>query len=248
MTESVLEYHETTLAEEPNDFLKALPAEEYARLRPALEVVSLEVKTTIYVPNQVIRHIYFPRTAILSILALDNENAVEVATVGKEGMVGLPVFHGIGVTPHQCLVQVAGESYYMPVESFRAELPGLPYLRALLHRYSVSTFNEAGQSILCNRLHEIEARCARWLLATHDRVNGSEFSLAQEFLAYMLATRRPAVSEACSHLQRAGLIAYTRTKIRVLDRAGLEAAACTCYQITRRSHAMVLDPLGSSGV
>jgi CRP-like cAMP-binding protein len=162
-------------------------------------------------------------------------------------MAGLSVFHGINVTPHQCFVQIAGESYKVPVESFRAELSQLPRLRVLLHRYTVSMFNEAAQSVACNRLHAIEARCARWLLATHDRVDGNEFLLAQEFLAYMLATRRPAVSEACSHLQRAGLITYTRTKIRVLDLAGLEAAACICYQITRQSHRMVLEPPVASG-
>jgi CRP-like cAMP-binding protein len=230
-------------AREHNALLQALPADEYARIHAHLEPVSLEVRQILYVANEPLRHVYFPQSAILSLLVIDEgESAVEVGAIGKEGMAGLPLFHGITSVPHRCIIQIAGESWRAAANIFCEQMTTLPTLRTLLHRYSVSTLNDAAQAVACNRLHTIEARCARWLLATYDRVGNTEFSLAQEFLAYMLATRRPAVSEACSHLQRAGLIQYSRTKIRVLDQPGLEAAACACYKIMRRNHAMVVVP------
>lgn len=221
---------------EQNLLLRALPAEEYGRLSVHFQLVVLEVKQVISEPNQPITDVYFPRRGMISLLAVDRGGgAVEVGTIGNEGMTGLPIFHGIDSTPHRCVTQVAGAAVCISAADFRSALPELSVLSALLHRYTVSAFNDAAQSAACNRLHSVEKRCARWLLMTDDRVEGSEFLLTQEFLAYMLGTPRPAVSVACNRLQRTGLIQYSRARIRVLDRVGLEAVSCDCYRITRSS-------------
>ncbi len=225
---------------ERNLLLRALPAAEYAGLLAYLEPAPLQVKQVLYEPNEPIGHAYFPQHGTTSLLALDHAGgAVEVGTIGNEGMVGLPLFHGIHASPHQCFVQIAGEASCITASDFAGQLAEAPTLRSLLLRYTHSVYVDAAQSVACGRLHALEERCARWLLMTDDRVEGSEFVLTQEFLSYMLGTRRPAVSVAMARLQAAGLVRYSRGHVTVLDRTGLEAASCECYRITRAAHEAV---------
>jgi CRP-like cAMP-binding protein len=224
-----------------NRLLAALPPDEYARLAPHLETVALSFKLVLYAPDEPITHLYFPTEGVASLLQFNTDGtAVEAATVGNEGMVGLPVFLGLESTPGQAVVQIAGAGQRIPWNVFRREVQAGTPLHDLLHRYTQALMVQMAQGAACNRLHSITERCARWLAMTRDRVRGDEFALTQEFLAQMLGTRRAAVSEAASALQEAGLIRYTRGTIRVLDRAGLEEAACACYGIIRTQYERAL--------
>ncbi len=221
-----------------NRLLAALPPDEYARLAPYLETIALTFKQVLYAPDEPITHIYFPTEGVASLLQLNTDGtAVEVATVGNEGMVGLPVFLGLESTPGQAIVQIVGAGQRIPAGVFRREVPAGTPLHELLHRYTQALM---AQGAACNRLHPIQERCARWLAMTRDRVRGDTFELTQEFLAQMLGTRRAAVSEAAGALQEEGLIRYTRGTITVLDRAGLEEAACACYGIIRAQYERAL--------
>jgi CRP-like cAMP-binding protein len=167
--------------------------------------------------------------------------AVEFATVGNEGFVGVAPLLGVESMPTRCLSQIPGAASRMEAGAFRAAQDANPAFRALLLRYTLALLNQIAQTAACNRAHPIEERCARWLLMTHDRVNGDKhFPLTQEFLAQMLGVRRASVSVAQAILHRAGLIRYTRGTISVLDRAGLEAASCPCYGVIRAEHERLL--------
>ncbi len=159
---------------------------------------------------------------------------VELATVGREGMVGLPVFLGADTMPSRAHGQVPGEALRMEAGAFRAAVERHEPLVRLLNRYAHALFNQAALTLACNGVHPAEQRCARSLLQTHDRVGADQFLLTQEFLAQMLGVRRPAVSVAASMLQKAGLIHYVRGRVTVVDREGLEAASCDCYQVIKR--------------
>jgi CRP-like cAMP-binding protein len=227
---------------ERNRLLLALPTVEYDSLASALEPIDLPVRTILYEPSAVIPHAHFPQHGVASMLAVDDAgSAVEVVSVGREGMVGMAVYHGAESSPHRCLVQVAGASNRIAASALMERLPDLPTLKHLLRRYANAMFNDAAQTVICNRHHTFEERCARWLLMTDDCVGGEEFSLTHEFLSYMLATRRSTVSVAAGKLQRDGLIQYSRGLVRILDREGLEAVSCECYAITRASHEQVFE-------
>ena len=217
-----------------NRLLAGLPDDEVDRLRPHLQLVPLPLGRVIYDPEQHIDAVYFPEDGIISLLSIMSDgSAVETATVGKDGMAGIAVFHGVDRVAEQAYVQVPGEGYRIGSQAFRAVLQSCPALAAALHRYSVALFTLAAQTSGCNRKHTIEQRCARWLLMVHDRVTGDEFELTQLVLSQMLGVRRATVTEAAGELQRAGYIRYSRGHIAVVDRAGLEAAACECYGIIR---------------
>lgn len=225
-----------------NRLLAAIPVEDYDRLSPHLEFVSLGIKDVIYEPEKPIRNVYFPLDGVCSILSVDAEGrAVEVATVGNEGMVGLPVFLGATSSPGLAFSQIPGQALRMDAASFRELVtPGTP-LHSRLQRYTEALFNMVAQGSACNRLHTIRQRCARWLLMSHDRVGRDEFELTQEFLSDMLGVRRASVSEVAGELQSDGFITYTRGVITILDRAGLERTSCSCYQIIKREFDRVLD-------
>jgi CRP-like cAMP-binding protein len=168
------------------------------------------------------------------------EGAVEVGTIGFEGFAGLPLLLDDDRMPTRAFVQLTGSSFRMQAAIFQQSLDGNPVFERLLNRHSLALFNQAAQSVACNRLHTLESRCARWLLMTHDRMRMEPFTLTHEFLSYMLGVHRPAVTLAAGVLQRAGLIRYTRGKVTVLDRAGLEAVACSCYEVTRKNYERLL--------
>lgn len=226
---------EQNSSSQTNHLLRSLPAEVYAYMQPSLEKVSLTIKDVLYDVNAPIPFVYFPLTGVNSLLTvMQDGTAVEVATVGNEGMVGLPVFLGGDTIPGKAIAQVPGDSLRMPSDVFRAAVGRYEPLRNLLEIYTQAMFVLVSQSVACNRVHTIEQRCARWLLMTQDRVGKDYFSLTQEFLSQMLGVRRASVSEVAQELQQEGVISYSRGEITVLDRQGLEARTCECYWIVRK--------------
>ncbi|MBD2309359.1 Crp/Fnr family transcriptional regulator [Chroococcidiopsis sp. FACHB-1243] len=218
-----------------NRLLAALPVEEYEALFPHLEQISLTFKQSIYQSNEPLEYIYFPSHGIISLVVImEDGGVVEAATVGNEGMVGLPVFLEADTIPSEALVQIPGNAMRMKADAFKAWVEQSQPLQKLLKRYTQVMMNSIMQTAACNRIHEIEQRCCRWLLMTHDRVGSDNFPLTQEFLAQMLGVRRPSVSVVASILQKAGLIRYSRGKIAILDRPGLESATCECHRVIKQ--------------
>jgi CRP-like cAMP-binding protein len=217
-----------------NIILAAIPDREYAQMRDRLEPVELSVKDIIYRPAEPMRHVYFPTTAVFSMIAeADGEAGVEVATIGREGMAGLPVFLGVPASPNTVFAQIPGVALRMRADHLHEVLTGDGELHGQLHRYIQATMVLLAQNVACNRLHSTEERAARWLLMTADRVDADRFPLTQEFLAQMLGVRRATVSLTAGLLHHAGLISYRRGVITIDDRAGLHDAACECYDIVR---------------
>ena len=230
-----------------NLLLEALPPLERALLLSHLKRVSFVTGAVVYAADAPVTHVYFIENCVMSVLALlrDGE-AVEVGTIGNEGVVGLALFFGAERGPRRTIAQIPGDALSMTVAEFQRAVDGSPILQRLLVRYAEAYFDQVAQSVACNRLHTVEQRCARWLLMTHDRVGRENFTLTQEFLAYMLGVRRPGVTVAAGALQRLGLIRYTRGRISVLDRPGLEAASCECYRAVRDSFAVLTPSADSS--
>ena len=217
-----------------NRLLDALPKDEYRRLLPNLEPFVLVFGEVIYESGGLIRHVYFPTSGIISLLAAVGERAtLEVGIVGWEGMIGLPAFMGVKTSRNRAVVQGAGAALRMKATDFRKECENGGSLPRLLRRYTHSRLTQIVQGATCNRFHPIDARLARWLLMTHDRMETDEFQLTQEFLSNMLGVRREGVNKAASALQKQHLISYSRGTLTTLNRAGLEAVACECYAIIK---------------
>lgn len=218
-----------------NSLLAGLPRKSYAELLAGLSPVELVFGKVLYEPGDVIREVYFPARSVVSLLTVvDGRDALEVGLVGHEGMVGVPLALGIDVSPVRALVQGAGPAMRMSAPRFRKVFDSSPPLRRSLNRYTYALMAQITQTAACNRFHMVEARLARWLLMTRDRVGSGEFRLTHDFLSHMLGVRRVGVTTAASALQRRKLIEYQRGDIRILDGAGLEAAACTCYKLVRQ--------------
>lgn len=233
---------------EGNRLLDALPEGELERLGPDLEVVELGLREVLVGAGEPIRHVWFPIDGVCSVVAtMADGQAVEVGTVGNEGMVGLPVFLGRESVPLCTFCQVPGRAVRMRSEVLRTEVGPGDKLYGLLQRFTEATFVFAAQSSACNRLHSVEQRASRWLLHTHDRVGSEEFVLTQQFLARMLGVRRASVSKVAGDFQAAGLISYSRGTIRVLDRIGLEAKSCECYGIIREEFDRLPGASSSAG-
>jgi len=218
-----------------NQLLAALPKKEYQALRSQLEEIPLVFEQIIYKPEVAMSDVYFPNSGIISLLAGLNERAtLEVGMVGKEGIVGLAVFMGVKESQNRAVVQGAGSAMKMKATAFRRECDNGGALSHLLQRYTHSLLTQITQSAVCNQFHSVEARLARWLLMTHDRMEADDFQLTQEFLSNMLAVRRECVNKAAGKMQKRKLIAYSRGRLTVLDRAGLEAISCGCYEIIKK--------------
>ena len=215
-----------------NSVLAALPRKAYLALLPGLVPVALVFGDVLYEPGEVIRDVYFPGRSVVSLLTVvEGHPPLEVGLVGREGMVGIPLALGIGVSPVRAVVQGAGSALQMSAARFRKAFEaGLPLQRAL-HRYIHALMTQITQTAACNRFHMVDERLARWLLMTRDRLCSGEFHLTHEFLSHMLGVRRVGVTEAACGLQQRGLIDYSRGNIRILDDAGLEAASCSCYEL-----------------
>lgn len=217
-----------------NRLLATLTKKEYQRLLPALKRTTLTFGEVLYEPGDTIRHVYFPNDSIISLLsAVADRSTLEVGIVGREGMAGLPVFMGVNVSRTRALVQGAGSAMRMTSAAVRREANHLSPLHRLLHRYTHSLLTQISQSSACNRFHTVDARLARWLLMTRDRLAADEFRLTQDFMSNMLGVRREGVNKAAGTLQRAKLINYKRGQLRILNRPGLEAVACVCYSILK---------------
>jgi len=220
-----------------NSLLAALPRKSYLRLLPGLTAVDLVFGEVLYEAGEPIREVYFPSRSLVSLLTLvEGHLALEVGLVGREGMVGAPLALGVNVSPVRALVQGAGPALRMSATRLRKELDRSPPLLRELLRYVHAMMAQISQTAGCNRFHVVEARLARWLLMTRDRVRSGQFRMTHEFLSHMLGVRRVGVTEAASALQRRNLIEYTRGSIRILDDRGLEAACCSCYQVVKDMH------------
>jgi len=221
-----------------NRLLAALPAKEYARLLPKLEEISLNFTETIYEPGDVIRHVYFPDSGIVSLLsAVEERSLLEIGIVGSEGFVGLPVFLGVKTSNNRAIVQGTGVAMRMKTADFLTESNNGGALPRLLQRYTHSLLIQISQSAVCYRFHPIEARLARWLLMTADRMKAENFQITQEFLSNMLGVRREAVSKSAANLQQRQLISYSRGNITIINWAELESVSCKCYQIVKEEEA-----------
>jgi CRP-like cAMP-binding protein len=227
-----------------NRLLRALTPPTLAQTLPALEPVTLAMKATLAAPHVPIRFIYFPLAGVVSLIStLKDGTMVEVATIGNEGMIGLPLFLRTVSMPFTALVQAPGEALRMDAEAFDHMIHGVTSdFSDLLYRYTQALFNQLAQHVVCNRLHPIAPRYARWLLLMHDWVGQEEFPLTQEFLSQMLSVRRACVTEVAGRLQQAGVISYRRGIIRILDRSGLEAASCECYGVIKQEYDRLLGP------
>ena len=218
-----------------NRILRGLPAEERDQLAGLFHHVSLPAKTVLFEPGQVIRAVHFPLDGVISLVTPLGEGAiVEVATIGNEGIVGVPLVAG-GSLAVRAIAQVGGHALRMDADAFMAELDRLPGFRRLVRRYIQALFGQISQAAACNRLHSNEERLSRWLLMSQDRVRTDEFAITHEYLAHMLGSRRATVSRSAGILQAAGLIKYHRGRVTIVDRAALEATACECYGTIERA-------------
>ena len=219
-----------------NTLLASLPEDDYQRLAGELMFRPLKAKQTLHKHGERVSEIFFPGRSVCSITnMMEDGGVVEVATVGKEGFVGIGAVLGDGVATGEAFVQVAGDgaAYAMSADAFHREMErGGPFHDAVT-KYSQAFVGLIMQSVACNGLHSAEERCCRWLLMTHDRIERDEFPLTHEFLAIMLGVRRPTVTLVLAELQRAGIVSHVRGLVRIVDRKALEGASCECYRTVK---------------
>jgi CRP-like cAMP-binding protein len=214
----------------PNLLLASLPRSVYQDILPGLKPVALALGEVLQEPGEPVRDVYFPQTCLVSlIVVVDDDLGLEVSLVGRDGMVGVPLVLGVNLSPVRALVQGAGSALRMNKAAFRLALRKHESLQHALQGYAHTLMAQIGQTAACNRYHLLEARLARWLLMTRDRVEAGDFMMTQQFLSTMLGVRRVGVSDAASSFQRRHLIEYSRGHITILDHEGLEAASCSCY-------------------
>ncbi|MBK8739531.1 MAG: Crp/Fnr family transcriptional regulator [Betaproteobacteria bacterium] len=218
-----------------NHLLAALPAAEFARLSPHLELVPLRLGDTLYEPGTQLQHVYFPTTSVVSLLyVLESGMSAEIAGVGNEGILGIALFMGGDTTPSSAVVQTAGQGYRLPAKVLKQEFARGGEVQRLLLRYTQALVTLMFQTAACNRHHSIEQQLCRWLLLTIDRLPTNELVMTQELIANALGVRREGITEAAGNLQRGGLIRYRRGHISVLQRSGLESGSCECYAVVRK--------------
>jgi CRP-like cAMP-binding protein len=224
-----------------NHLLAALPLAEWQRWQPQLEAVELPLGQVLYESGSTLGHVYFPTTAIVSLLyVMQNGAAAEIAVVGREGIVGVALFMGGESTPSRAVVQSAGRGFRLKAKAVKQEFEASPAVMHLLLRYTQALITQMAQTAVCNRHHSLDEQLCRWLLLSLDRLSGSELRMTQELIANMLGVRREGVTEAALKLQKAGLIQYSRGRILVLDRAGLEQRSCECYAVVKKEYDRLL--------
>ncbi len=227
-------------AAKKNHLLSSLPDAEWNRWKLKLELVDLPLGEVLYEPNRVMRYVYFPTTAIVSLLYVMEDGAsAEIAVVGHEGVVGISLFMGGDSTPSRAVVQSAGKGFRMSSEAIKDEFKRAPVLHLLL-RYTQALITQMSQTAVCNRHHTLDQQLCRWLLLSLDRLDSDELIMTQELISNMLGVRREGVTEAASKLQGAGLIRYARGHITILDRPGLEQRTCECYEVVKREYDRLL--------
>lgn len=224
-----------------NHLLAALPSAEWQRLTGELELVEMPLGQVLYESGGTLKHVYFPTTAIVSLLyVMENGASAEIAVVGNEGIVGVSIFMGGGSTPSRGVVQSAGRGYRVRAQTIRDEFNRSGPVMHLLLRYTQALITQMAQTAVCNRHHSLDQQLCRWLLLSLDRLEGSELVMTQELIANMLGVRREGVTEAAVKLQKAGLIRYARGRIAVLDRHAIEQRTCECYGVVKREYDRLL--------
>jgi CRP-like cAMP-binding protein len=224
-----------------NLLFHSIPNDEWERLAPHLEPVSLPLGKVLYEPGVTMRHVYFPATAIVSLLyALENGSSAEIAIVGYEGCVGVSIFMGGESTSSRAVVQSAGDGYRIQSNIVMDEFNRNGPVMHLLLRYTQALITQMSQTAVCNRHHTLDQQFCRWLLLSLDRLPGNQLNMTQELIANMLGVRREGVTEAALKVQKAGLISYSRGHITILDRSGLENRTCECYQVVKTEYDRLL--------
>ena len=228
-----------------NHLLAALPADDLARLQPALRLTGLPLGTVLYESGSQLRDVYFPVSGLVSLLyTLEDGGTAEIAVVGNDGCVGIAILLGGGTTPSRAVVQIEGYAYKVASDIIMAEFHKSTALQLLLLRYVQSLMTQMAQTAVCNRHHTVEQQLSRWLLLSLDRVPANRVDMTQELISQMLGVRRVGVTEAARKLQEAGLIQYSRGRITIPDRAKLEAHACECYSVVKRETDRLRPPRG----
>lgn len=224
-----------------NRLLAQLPREELERIRPYLEYVNFELGEVIYESGGQQSYIYFPTTAIISLLyMMENGSSAEMGVAGNDGLVGIALFMGGDTVPNRAIVQSAGEALRMKTKVLQDEFARGGTFQRLLLRYTQALMTQMSQTAVCNRLHTVEQQLCRWLLLSRDRLNTDELVMTQELIANMLGVRREGVTHAAQRLQEDGLISYVRGRIQILDRPGLELAVCECYRVVKEEYDRLL--------
>ena len=227
-----------------NHLLNSLPEAVWERWVPMLEVVELPLGTVLYESGTTLSHVYFPTTAIVSLLYVMEDGAsAEIAVVGNEGIVGISLFMGGETTPSRAVVQSAGKGYRLSAARIKTEFDFAGPVLHLLLRYTQALITQMAQTAVCNRHHSLDQQLCRWLLLSLDRLHGNELVMTQELIANMLGVRREGVTEGALKLQRAGLISYSRGRITVLDRPGLESRSCECYAVVKKEYDRLLPSM-----
>ncbi|MES2718587.1 MAG: Crp/Fnr family transcriptional regulator [Pseudomonadota bacterium] len=224
-----------------NQLLAALPAAELARWLPQLEWVAMPLGQVVYESGRTLSHVYFPTTAIVSLLyVMENGASAEIAVVGREGVVGISLFMGGESTPSRGVVQSAGEGWRLRASAIKEEFNRSHPVMHLLLRYTQALITQMAQTAVCNRHHSLDQQLCRWLLLSLDRLPGNDLVMTQELIANMLGVRREGVTEAALKLQKLGLIRYARGRISVLDRPGLATRTCECYEVVKKEYDRLL--------
>ncbi len=224
-----------------NRLLAALPQPEWDRWRGHLEAVDLALGEVLYESGGTLSHVYFPTSAIVSLLyVMENGAAAEIAVVGNEGIVGISLFMGGESTPSRAVVQSAGHGFRMASAAMKDEFNRAGPVLHLMLRYTQALITQMAQTAVCNRHHSLDQQLCRWLLLSLDRLSGNELLMTQELIANMLGVRREGVTEGALKLQQAGLISYSRGRIKVLDRPGLELRSCECYAVVKKEYDRLL--------
>jgi CRP-like cAMP-binding protein len=224
-----------------NQLLAALPEAEWQRWLPQLEQVSMPLGQVVYESGRTLSHVYFPTTAIVSLLyVMENGASAEIAVTGNEGIVGVSIFMGGGSTPSRAVVQSAGAGFRMSAAVIKDEFNRSHPVMHLLLRYTQALITQMAQTAVCNRHHSLDQQLCRWLLLSLDRLQGAELIMTQELIANMLGVRREGVTEAALKLQKLGLIRYARGHITVLDRPALEQRTCECYAVVKKEYDRLL--------
>jgi CRP-like cAMP-binding protein len=231
----------TSIDARKNLLLAALPDTEWERWLPQLEAVAMPLGQVLYESGDTLSHVYFPTTAIVSLLyVMENGASAEIAVVGKEGIVGISLFMGGESTPSRAVVQSAGNGFRLKAQMMKAEFNRAGPVLHLLLRYTQALITQMAQTAVCNRHHSLDQQLCRWLLLSLDRLQDNELMMTQELIANMLGVRREGVTEGALKLQHAGLISYSRGRITVLDRPGLEKRTCECYAVVKKEYDRLL--------
>ncbi len=224
-----------------NHLLAALPNAEWQRWLPQLEWIEMPLGQVLYESGNILKHVYFPTTAIVSLLyVMENGASAEIAVVGNEGIVGISLFMGGESTPSRAVVQSAGQGFRLKAQVIKDEFNRAGPVMHLLLRYTQALITQMAQTAVCNRHHSLDQQLCRWLLLSLDRLRGNDLVMTQELIANMLGVRREGVTEAALKLQTVGLIRYARGRISVLDRNGLEKRTCECYEVVKKEYDRLL--------